>query len=232
MFLLAMTLLSVSSFAQNNGSKENLIHYPKTPAYLYPSPSFKDRPVHNADSASVKVFHQKTPVTNNIAFIVNGQLIPGFDIASLDIHVIDTFNIYKRDTTVNGHTYNASIRINTKKEYTPEYITLNDLKRKHTTIESGPNIFMIDDRIVSDNYDKVMVDEKHILKIEVSKVRNPEENLDVNVIRLSTKSKTNTENSKKFMIRGTSSVEPAANYFDNSFGIERQKATMGKGRAL
>jgi hypothetical protein len=227
-----MPMVFTEQGAQNNGSKDNLIHYPKTPAYLYPIPSFKDRSAQNTDSTSVKVFHQRTPVTDNIAFIINGQLIPGFDMASLDIHMIDTFNIYKRDTTVNGHTYSASILISTKKEYTPEYITLNDLKRKHTSVESGPNIFMIDDRIISDNYDRVMVDEKHILKIEVSKIRNPEENLDVNVIRLSTKSKTNTENAKKFMIRGTSSVEPAANYFDNSFGIERQKASMGKGRTL
>lgn len=227
-----MMLLSISSFAQKNDSKGNLIHYPKTPAYLYPSPSFKNRPVQNVDSTSVKVFHQKTPVTNNIAFIINGQLIPGFDIASLDIHVIDTFNIYKRDTTVNGHTYNASIRINTKKEYTPEYITLNDLKRKHTAIESGPNIFMINDRIISDNYDKVMVDEKHILKIEVSKISNPDENVDINVIRLTTRTKANTKKSEEFMIRGGSPIEPAANYFDNSFGIERQKGAIGKGRSL
>lgn len=227
-FVFAMTLLSLSSFAQNSGSKENLIHYPKTPAYLYPIPFSKDRSAQNADSAAIKVSYQQKPIAQNIAFIVNGQLIPYLDPAVLDVHVLGSFNVNKKDTVINGHTYNGCITIQTKNEYAPDYITLNELKRKHTSIETGPSIFMINDRIINDNYDKVMVDEKYIQKIEVSKIRNPEENVEVNVIKLITRTKTNTKKSEEFWIRGNTNVQPAANYLDNGFGVERQKAAGEK----
>src|SRR5690606_38143942 len=125
-----------------------------------------------------------------------------------------------------------SILIGTKDGYTPDYITLNDLKRKHTTVKTGPVIFMIDNRIISDNYEKITVDEKYIQKIEVSKISNPEENINANLIRLTLGTKANIKKSEEFMIRGDNTVEPTGNYFDNGFGVERQKAAMGKGRTL
>src|SRR5690606_13472576 len=106
-----------------------------------------------------------------------------------------SFNVRKTDTVINGHTYDASILIGTKDGYTPDYITLNDLKRKHTTVKTGPVIFMIDNRIISDNYEKITVDEKYIQKIEVSKISNPEENINANLIRLTLGTKANIKKS-------------------------------------
>ncbi len=201
-FIVAMTLLSLGSSAQTT------------------------------DSAAIQVSYQQKAADKNFALIINGELIPHFDIATLDINVLGTFNVKKTDTVINGHTYSASILITTKDGYVPDYITLNDLKRKHTDVKAGPVIFMIDNRIISNDYEKITVDEKYIQKIAISTIQNPEENVDVNLIRITLGKKENAKKSEDFMIRGTSPVEPAADYFESGVGAERQKATKGKGRML
>src|SRR5690606_30316487 len=176
------------------------------------------------DSVAIKVSYQQKPADKNFALIINGELIPHFDIATLDINVLGTFNVKKTDTVINGHTYNASILITTKDGYTPDYITLNDLKRKYTDVKTGPVIFMINDRTINENYDKVTVDEKYIQKIAISTIQNPEEDINVNLIRLTPGTKENIKKSEESMIRGGSAVAPAANYLDNSVGVDGQKA--------
>jgi len=62
---------------------------------------------------------------------------------------------------------------------------------------------MIDNEIISGEYNKYIVDEKYILKIIVEKIENKEENLQVNIVRLLTKTEENIKKSKQIWIRGT-----------------------------
>lgn len=49
----------------------------------------------------------------------------------------------------------------------------------------------------------IIVDENYILKIIIEKIDNKEENLQVNIIRLLTKTEENIKKSKQIWIRGT-----------------------------
>lgn len=197
-FALAMTLLSLSSFAQTT------------------------------DSVDIRVVYPQKPKDPNVAFFINGRLMPNMDLAALSAESLNSVEVIKKDTTLNGHTYDARILITTKSDFAPSFISLNELKRKYTNLKAGPSIFMIDDRVISNNYDEIMVDEKTILQIVVDKISNPEEKLDVNVIKLLTKSEVNIKKSKEIILRGNSAVEPAGNYFDNNFSIEQKKIMKGR----
>ena len=52
------------------------------------------------------------------------------------------------------------------------------------------------------DYDEFNVDENYILKIEVQSVENSKENLNINVIRLITRTKENLEKANTIILKG------------------------------
>ncbi len=114
---------------------------------------------------------------------------------------IDSINVVKRDVEIEGKKYYGQIFVQLKKDYHPKLISLTDLKLKFTNPVNTPSIFMIDNELISGDYSKYVVDENYILKIIVEKVDNREENMQVNMIRILTRTKENIENSKHIGIR-------------------------------
>ncbi|SEM53531.1 hypothetical protein SAMN05216436_105112 [bacterium A37T11] len=185
--ILAMGLFSFCCFAQNSGLE------------------------------SIDVVYPTEPVGHKVAVFVNGQLVLNMklDQSTIEPYKIADFKVVKRDTTLNGCTYDARILITTKSEYAPSFISLNQLKRKYTNLNAGPTLFMIDDEIISSNYDEQVVDEKNILRIVINKIDNPQEKLDINVVKLLTKSEAYLKKPSRMIIRGNSGVVPAGDYMDN-----------------
>ncbi len=191
--LLAMTLFSLNSFAQKS------------------------------DSSTIKVVYQQQTADPDVAVFLNGKLAMHVGMPMFDPNMIDHINVFKNDTTIDGHNYKGQLWIDLKKEYKPTFISLNKLKHKYTNVKDAPSIFMIDGQIIANNYNEMQVDEKYILKIEVSKIRNPEEKVDMDLIKLLTRSEENIRKSKEIIIRGNGAV-PAGDYMDNV----RQKVTADR----
>jgi len=137
------------------------------------------------------------------AYYINRKYINGIILKTLNPQLIDSINVVKRDTEIDGKKYYGQIYIQLKKDYYPKLITLTDLKLKFTKPTSTPSIFMLDNEIISGDYSKYIVDENYILKIIIEKIDNKEENLQVNIIRLLTKTEENIKKSKQIWIRGT-----------------------------
>ena len=137
------------------------------------------------------------------AFYINGKYINNFLLKTINPQLIDSMNVVKRDIEIDGKKYYGQIYIQMKKDYNPKLISLTGLKLKYTNLTNTPTIFMIDNEIISGDYNKYIVDEKYILKIIVEKVENRKENLQVNIVRLLTKTEENIKKSKQIWIRGT-----------------------------
>lgn len=141
-------------------------------------------------------------------YYINGKLISHIILKTINPQFIDKINVVKRDTVIDGKNYYGEIHIQLKKDYKPQFISLADLKLRYTRQANASSIFMIDDEIISGDYRKYIVDENYILKIIVERIDVNEENLQVNVIRLLTKTEENIKKSKQIWIRGTSDLVP------------------------
>lgn len=137
------------------------------------------------------------------AYYINGKYINETILKTINPQLIDSINVVKRDVEIDGKNYYGQIYIQLKKDYTPKLISLADLKLKYINLTNAASIFMIDNEIISGDYSKCIIDENYILKIVVEKIDNNEENLQVNIVRLLTKTEENIKKSKEIILRGT-----------------------------
>lgn len=141
--------------------------------------------------------HQKY---KNPAWFINGNFIAN-PVSILNPKMIEDISIIKRDSTIEGNTYNGQLYIRTKNAYQPALISLTALKNKYTKLGKQAVVFMIDGNIINEDYDKFLVDEDYILQIIVDKIKNEKEGIDLKLLKILTKSEENIKKSKEVKIR-------------------------------
>lgn len=135
-------------------------------------------------------------------YYINGEITNSTIIKTIDPHLIDSIHLEKEEIVIKDKKYYGQIFLKMKNEYHPEFISLTDLRSKYLGHASKPVIFMINDDIVKGNYEQYLVDEKFILKIIVDNVEDKEQKLNVEIVRLLTKSEENIKKAKEIRIRG------------------------------
>jgi hypothetical protein len=138
------------------------------------------------------------------ALYINGKFSYNLLMNTLDPLSIDSIHLEKKDIEIENIKYHGQVFLKMKNDYIPQIISLTDLATKHTNLNDGLTVFMVDNDIIRENYDHCFVDENYILKIIVETIEMEKEN--VNVIRLLTKSKENIEKSKQIYIRGLDEI--------------------------
>jgi hypothetical protein len=153
--------------------------------------------------------HYKNQLENNIkpAYFVNDKLVNESVLKTLNPNEIDNVKVEKDNIEIDNVKYYGKILVETKSTYSPNFISLSNLKTKYTNIKENKIIFKIDNEIVNANYDNFIVDEKYILKIIVENYENKEEKLKVCFINLITKSEENIKKSKEILLRGKDEFE-------------------------
>ena len=153
--------------------------------------------------------HYKNQLENNNkpAYFVNDNLVNECVFRTLNPNEINNVKVEKDDIEIDNVKYYGKILVETKSTYSPNFISLNNLKTKYTNIKEHKIIFKIDNEIVNANYDNFIVDEKYILKIIVENYENKEEKLKVCFINLITKSEENIKKSKEILLRGKDEFE-------------------------
>ncbi len=138
----------------------------------------------------------------NPAYFVNDFLLEYSDeLISLNPNEVKSIDVEKKDFEINGKKYYGKIIINTKDNYKPQFITLKELAYKYLTLDASPLIFQIEGQIINYDINKYVVDEKYILKIELSKVKTSEQNIDINFIKIMTKTTDNKNRLREIRIR-------------------------------
>lgn len=156
----------------------------------------------------IKVHYKNQLESNNKpAYFVNDKLVNESVLKTLNPNEIASVKVEKDDIEIDNVKYYGKILVETKSTYSPNFISLNNLKTKYTNIKENKIIFKIDNEIVNDNYDNFIVDEKYILKIIVENYENKEEKLKVCFINLITKSEENIKKSKEILLRGKDEFE-------------------------
>ena len=148
----------------------------------------------------------KSLTERNPVYYINEQLVNSTALTTLDPKIIESINVVKKPVKIESKQYAGQIFIKTKASYHPKLISLNDLKLKYTNPGKIHTLFMIDNKVVDENYDKYFVDENYILQIIVEKVENKAEKLKFNLVKLLTRTEENIKESKKIYLRGTEDV--------------------------
>jgi len=159
-----------------------------------------------SEDSEIKVIDKNSQLNqhndNNPAYFVNGIQVGDKTAMTLNPNKIESINVEKENFELNEKKYYGKINIQTKKNYKPNFITLEKLAEKYLSAETNPMIFQIDDAIIDQNENEYLVDENYILKIELTKIKNPKLNSDVNFIKLVTKTPENIKKANQIMIRG------------------------------
>ena len=111
---------------------------------------------------------------------------------------IETINIEKEKFKLNGTEYYGKIYIKMKSDYNPKFLTLKKLSE-------------IDEKVVENSSNEILVDENFILKIIVEKIITSENNTEINLIRLITKTPENIKKANEIRIKGIENIKPVAN---------------------
>lgn len=148
------------------------------------------------------VYIDKSVSEKKPAFYLNGQFVCATLLKTLNPDFIEGINVEKQEIEIEGIKYYGRILINTKSTYKPKLISLNDLKLKYTDLKSTSTIFMIDNEIINEDYDKSLVDEDYILKISIEKIKNKSERLNLNLVKILTRTEENLKKSREIIIRG------------------------------
>lgn len=193
---LTITLfIAINSFGQINTEKGNGLKITNQVAV-------------SENDTIIKVYYENQ-LENNIkpAYFVNDKLVDESVLKTLNPNEIENVKVEKDDIEIDNVKYYGKILVETKSTYSPNFISLNNLKTKYTNIKENKIIFKIDNEIVNANYDNFIVDEKYILKIVVENYENKEEKLKVCFINLFTKSEENIKESKEILLRGKDEFE-------------------------
>jgi TonB family protein len=147
----------------------------------------------------IKVKYISKDVDKRPIYFINGKIQTYQTIIPIDPAIIDNVRVEKEELEIEGKKYYGQIFINLKNEFNFRLISLVDLAKKHTNIENGLTVFMIDDELIKGDYEQYLVDVKYLLQIIVDTTNR--EGQSINVVRLLTKTKENIVNSKKTRIR-------------------------------
>jgi hypothetical protein len=128
----------------------------------------------------------------------------------IDPNEIESINVVKKDTTINGVLFRGLINITSKNPKKYDFISLEQIKSEFTKIKSNDVIYMVNRAFITDNIETFKLDRNYILKVEVT---NSEEfynlregNTKFDIINILGKTKENLENKNKILLRGHEAI--------------------------
>ncbi|MHA7108745.1 hypothetical protein ACRTDU_01390 [Sunxiuqinia elliptica] len=135
------------------------------------------------------------------ACFINGQFVKSLLIQSLPSQVIDSLKVFRKEITIDGENYYGKLDIKLKKDYQPKFISLMELKKKHTSLSNQSAIFMLDNEVIKGEYTQCLVDENNILQLIIDQVKTNDTAIDL--IRILTKTEDNIKQAQTIHIRGS-----------------------------
>ncbi|MCH2084209.1 MAG: hypothetical protein MK226_17565 [Saprospiraceae bacterium] len=155
------------------------------------------------DTVPVVVNLKEGDEGTNVLFYLNEEIVDEQIINAINPNQIKEVKIEKESIQFNEVKYDGIVYIRIKENYTPKFISLNELKEKYLNLsDNASTLFMLNEEIIDMDYDSFIVDEKYILKIETQAIKNSKEQLDMNIIKVITRTKSNIEKANTIIIKG------------------------------
>ena len=128
----------------------------------------------------------------------------------IDPNEIESINVVKKDTTVNGVLYRGQINITSKNPKKYDFLTLEKIKTEFTKIKSNDVIYMVNGVFIKDNIDTFKLDRNYILKVEVTNSEEfynlRESTAKFDIINILGKTKENLDHKNKILLRGHEAI--------------------------
>jgi hypothetical protein len=193
-FILTLTLLSIKIYGQTNQINPLNGRVENQKIDL----QYQEALIDSVPKIIIKINDEKQLLP---LYFLNGQPVEMLAIKTINPDQIKKIWIEKDTVNLYGSQYYGKILISTKSNYHVNLISLNKLKTKYTKTSNKPTVFLIDNEFIDEDYDKLLIDENYILKIEVSDFYNSKEKLNFTLIKLFTRSKGNLDKKNTIYIR-------------------------------
>ncbi|MDI3318488.1 hypothetical protein [Pinibacter soli] len=136
-------------------------------------------------------YFKKQPLKPNTKFFINNVLVDEYIVGDLEPELISNVDVN-----------NNQVHVNTKNDWLHKPITLTALKAKVTNLpDTAAVLFMLHGRIINDDYDKYIVNEKLFSKMIVEPMDHTNKANNITVICLLTPAEERAWNEKYMIIR-------------------------------
>lgn len=156
------------------------------------------------------LFFAQNNKTEKPAVFVDSKLVGMNLLEYFDPNEIESINVVKKDTTINGLLYHGKLYITSKNPKKYDFISLDQIKSEFTKIKSNDVIYMVNGAFIKDNVKTFKLDRNYILEV---KVTNSEEFYNLrksdtkfDIINILGKTKENLENKNKILLRGHEAI--------------------------
>ena len=154
-------------------------------------------------------FGQNNKIDEPAKFL-DSILVTSTTMEHINPNEIESVNVIKKDTTINGVRYRGQIYINSKVLKKYEFISLEQIRSEFTKIKGDDVIFMVNGSFLKENIETFKLDRNYILKVEVTNsetfynLRKSDTKFDI--INILGKTKENLENKNKILIKGHEAI--------------------------
>lgn len=199
-FTLLMLSLTFNSFCQEISGKKST-----------------DKPNYYSENSEIKVFYSDKSnyfrsEQKRAGIFVNEKFIGNQEAMSIiNPDKIEALKIEGEKFEMNRTEYYGKIFIKMKSDYNPKFIALEKLSEKYLKLDENPRIYQIDQKVLENSRNEFLIDENFILKIVVEKISTSENNTEINLIRLITKTPENIKKANEIRLRGIENIKPVAN---------------------
>jgi hypothetical protein len=128
----------------------------------------------------------------------------------IDPNDIESVNVIKKDTTINGVLYHGQIYITSKESKKYNFMSLEQIKFEFTKIKTNDVVYMVNGVLIKDDIEAFKLDRRYILNVEVTNseafynFRKSDTKFDI--INILGKTKENIETKNKILLRGYEAI--------------------------
>lgn len=153
------------------------------------------------DSIPKLVMPQKWEIEKPIV-VLNDKYVASEVLNTLNPNKIESIKIEKNKIQIEGIEYNGKIIVKTKPNYDLSLLKINEFVKKYTDIKDGKYIFLIDGEVINVDENLMLIDEKNVMQIKISKLDKIENSKNLYLITLLTRTKENLNKANTLYIRG------------------------------
>lgn len=148
-----------------------------------------------------------TNTKKETAYFIDSVFVHSNILKTLDSQIVKSINVVKKDTIINKKAYSGKIYITTKNPIQHNFLTLEQIKTSFTDYTAPTTIYILDNKLITDAIETYNIDRNYILKVDGKNTNYFESlkdnNLNIDIITILTKTKENIEREKtKIILKG------------------------------
>jgi hypothetical protein len=156
------------------------------------------------------LFFGQNNKTEEPAIFIDSVLVATNTIEYIDPNDIESINVIKKNTTIDGVLYYGQMYITSKNPKKYDFLSLEQIKSEFTKIKSKDVIYMINGALIKTNIETLKLDRNYILSVEVTNsdafYNLRKSDIQFDIINILGKTKENLDNKNKILIRGHEAI--------------------------